>query len=155
MIRSKSFNIAYLLSKLNNLEVVNMDICKLFNNLKYFKIDFSEKVHDEDIIRIEEILHKSFDDSRKNILKVPTIRKDELKIDCDHSKTYAIMNLNCKDQTGLLAYIIDIFDEMKVDIATAKIHTLKNSVRDMFLIEKNGSFCHNVDKIIEKLTREK
>jgi len=24
----------------------------------------------------------------------------------------------------------------------------------MFLIEKNGNFCHNVDKIIEKLTRE-
>ena len=109
----------------------------------------------EDIVRIEEILHKSFDDSKKNVLQVPTIRKDEFTIDCDHSKTYAIMHLSCKDQTGLLAYIINIFDEMGVDIATAKIHTLKNSVRDMFLIEKNGNFCHNVDKIIEKLTREK
>jgi len=37
---------------------------------------------------------------------------------------------------------------------TAKVHTLKNRVRDMFLIEKNGNFCHNVDKIIKKLTRE-
>ena len=80
------------------------------------------------------------------------IGKDELKIDCEHSKTYAVMYLNCKDQKGLLAYVIKLFDEMGIDIATAKIHTLKRRVRDLFLIEKNGKFCHNVDTIIDKLT---
>ena len=42
-----------------------------------------------------------------------------------------------------------------IDIATAKIHTLKNRVKDMFLIEKNGNFCHNVDTITDKLTGNK
>jgi [protein-PII] uridylyltransferase len=53
LIRSKSFNLGYFLSKLSNLDVVNMDICKLFDDLKYFKIDFSVKVDKEDILLIE------------------------------------------------------------------------------------------------------
>jgi [protein-PII] uridylyltransferase len=62
------------------------------------------------------------------------------------------MHINAMIQKGLLAYIIDMFDKMGIDIVTAKVHTLKNRVRDMFLIEKNGNFCHNVETIIEKLT---
>ncbi len=153
VIRRKSFNISYLLGKLSTLEVVNMDICKLFDDLKYFKIDFSTKAHPEEIQHIKEILHQSFDGTKKSAFTAPVIQEDELAIDCEHSKSYAVMHLNCKDQKGLLAYIINIFDEIGIDIATAKIHTLKSRVRDMFLIEKNGKFCHNVDSIIEKLTK--
>ena len=152
LIRADSFNLGYFLSKLSNLEVVNMDICKLFTNLKYFKIDFSLKVDDSEIPLIEEILHQSFDTSKKNTLHLPTIEKGELQIDCEHSQSYAIMHLHTKNQKGLLAYIINMFDELGIDIVSAKIHTLKNSVRDIFLIEKNGNFCHNTDKIIDKLT---
>ena len=152
LIRAKSFNLGYFLSKLSNLDVVNMDIFKLFDDLKYFKIDFSIKVGKEDILLIEEILHNSFDDSKKSKLHVPVIKKKELEIDCDHSQSYAMMRLHTANQKGLLAYIIHMFDELGIDIVTAKIHTLKNSVRDIFLIEKNGNFCHNTDKIIDKLT---
>jgi len=154
LIRSKSFNLGYFLGKLNTLDVVNMDICKLFDDLKYFKIDFSIKVSKEDILLIEEILHNSFDDSKKSKLHVPVIKKKELEIDCDHSQSYAMMRLHTANQKGLLAYIIHMFDELGIDIVTAKIHTLKSSVRDIFLIEKNGNFCHNTDKIIDKLTGE-
>ncbi|GIU01699.1 nucleotidyltransferase [Sulfurovum sp. TSL6] len=150
--RRKPFNISYLLGKLSTLEVVHMDICKLFDDLKYFKIDFSTKVNPEEVLHIKEILRDSFDETKKSTLTVPVIGKDELKIDCEHSKTYAVMYLNCKNQKGLLAYVIKLFDEMGIDIATAKIHTLKRRVRDLFLIEKNGKFCHNVDTIIDKLT---
>jgi len=154
LIRAKSFNLGYFLSKLSNLDVVNMDICKLFDDLKYFKIDFSVKVDREDILLIEEILHNSFNDSKKSILHLPVIQKKELEIDCEHSQSYAMMRLHTTNQKGLLAYIIHMFDEMGIDIVSAKIHTLKNSVRDIFLIEKNGNFCHNTDKIIDKLTGE-
>ena len=154
LIRAKSFNLGYFLSKLSNLDVVNMDICKLFDDLKYFKIDFSAKVDKEDILLIEEILHNSFDDSKKSRLQLPVIQRKELEIDCEHSQSYAMMRLNTTNQKGLLAYIINMFDELGIDIVSAKIHTLKNSVRDIFLIEKNGNFCHNTDKIIDKLTGE-
>jgi [protein-PII] uridylyltransferase len=154
IIRAKSFNLSYFLAKLNNLDVVNMDICKLFDDLKYFKIDFSMMVDKEDILLIEEILHKSFDTSKKSKLHIPIIKKDDLEIDCDHSQSYAMMRLHTSNQKGLLAYIINMFDDLGIDIVSAKIHSLKNSVRDIFLIEKNGNFCHNTEIIIDKLTGE-
>jgi [protein-PII] uridylyltransferase len=155
IIRKDDFNVSYLLTKLSNLDVVNMDICKLFDDLKYFKIDFSQTVNTEELGFIEEMIHNAFKTTSKHTVQIPHIDTSEIQIDCEHSKTYASMYLNCKDQKGLLAYIINIFDEMGIDIATAKIHTLKSRVRDLFLIEKNGKFCHNVDTIIDKLTGNK
>ena len=153
IIRTRSFNLSYLLSKLSNLDVVNMDIYKLFDGLKYFKIDFSQNVTTEEIVFIEKFIHDSFNSTKRETMRIPKIQKNELDIDCEHTKTHAIMHLNSLNQKGLLAFIIDMFDEMGIDIVTAKIHTLKNRARDMFLIEKNGNFCHNVDIIIEKLTK--
>jgi len=155
IIRRKDFNLGYFLGKLSNLNVINMDICKLFDDLKYFKIDFSQSVNTEEIAFIEEMIHNAFKTGHLSTLKVPHIYPKEITIDCEHSKTYAVMYLNCEDQKGLLAYVIDIFDSMNIDIVTAKVHTLKNRVRDMFLIEKNGNFCHNVETIIDKLTGTK
>ena len=155
IIRKDNFNLSYLLSKLSRLDVVHMDICKLFDGLKYFKIDFSETVSAEEIDFIEEMIRNAFKPSQSITPQIPHILSDEITIDCEHSKTYALMHLDCKDQKGLLEYIIYLFDQMGIDIATAKIHTLKNRVKDMFLIERNGNFCHNVDTIIDKLTGNK
>ncbi len=153
IIRKESINLSYLLKKLSNIDVVNMDICKLFNGLKYFKIDFSEAINEDEKGFLEEIINQSFSiDTDAKPLAV-SIQRNEIDIDCEHSKTYAIMHINAKNQKGLLSYIIDMFDTMGIDIVTAKVHTLKNRARDMFLIEKNGNFCHNVDTIIEKLTK--
>ncbi len=155
IIRANSFNLSYLLGKLSTLEVVNMDISKLFNELKYFKIDFATKIDKEEIPRVEKIITDAFDPTKKSIKHTPIIHKEDIAIDCDHSKSYAIMHLKCLNQKGLLAYIINLFDDLGIDIVTAKVHTLKNRVRDMFLIEKNGNFCHNTEFIVEKLTTEK
>lgn len=151
IIRTGSFNLSYLLGKLSNIDVVNMDICKLFNGLKYFKIDFSETITQEEVGFLEEMIDKSFTDTISNTSFNLNIKREEIDIDCEHSQTYAIMHVNTKNQKGLLSYIINLFDTMGIDIVTAKVHTLKNRARDMFLIEKNGNFCHNVDTIIEKL----
>jgi [protein-PII] uridylyltransferase len=155
IIRTRSFNLSYLLSKLANLDMVNMDIYKLFDGLKYFKIDFSQNVTTEEIALIEEFIHDSFKSTKKYTVHTPHIEKNELDIDCEHTKTHAIMYLNTLNQKGLLAFVIDVFDDIGIDIVTAKIHTLKKRARDIFLIEKNGNFCHNVDLIVDKLTIEK
>ncbi len=154
IIRKDSLNLSLLLSKLSNLDVVNMDICKLFDTLKYFKIDFAQKVDEEEIGFIEQIIHDAFNPTLTKVIPKATIRASEITIDTEHSNSYAIMHIHSKDQKGLLAYIMEMFDQMGIDIVTAKVHTLKKHVRDMFLIEKNGNFCHNVEIIIEKLTRD-
>jgi len=151
IIRRDDFNLSYLLGKLSTLDVVNMDVCKLFDNLKYFRIDFSEMVSHEDTGFIEEMIDQAFIPGQSSTYKMPTIHIEEIKIDCEHSDSHAVMYLNCKNQNGLLAFVIGLFDTMGIDVVTAKVHTLKNRVRDMFLIEKNGNFCHNVETITDKL----
>ena len=152
VIRREDFNLAYFLSRLSRLQVVSMEITKLFDGLKYFKIDFNDRLDESELPLLEEILERSFRPHPSLELRRPEIHPDELEVDCDHSREYGMMKLRTADQPGLLAYLIALFDRLGVDIASAKIHTLKGKVNDLFLIEKNGNFCHNIDLIIQKLT---
>lgn len=149
VIRGKSFNIGYLLGKLSYLDLAHMDIYKLFDNKKYFQIDFNEKVSESDIELIRELVDHSFDMSKKVTLKKPTILKGEITIDCDHSKSYALMQINTKNQNGLMAYFMSIFDEHGIDIAMAKIQTIKNRTRNLLLIEKTVGLCKNEHTVLD------
>jgi len=152
IIRKTKFNLGYLLSKLSRLNIIHMEVTKLFDGLKYFKIDFNETIDEGELPLVEEIIHTAFDKDAKAILAQPLIHKDEIEINCDHSRDYAVMRLRAQDQKGLLAYIIHIFETLQIDIVSTKIHTNKHRVNDLFLIEKDGNFCHNIDHIIHKLT---
>jgi [protein-PII] uridylyltransferase len=144
-------NLGYLLGKLNFLNIAAMDIFKLYNDIKYFKIEFSQSIDEDEILHVENIIIDAFDMDKKTNLTAPIINKDEISIDCNHSNTYAKLNINTKDQSGLLAYVIKTFDDEAIDITTAKVHTIKNRVRDQFLIEKHGNVCHNAEKIVALL----
>jgi [protein-PII] uridylyltransferase len=151
IIRRDRLNLGYLLAKLSRLNLVNMDICKLFDEMKYFKIDFAEAIEAHEIVMIEEYIQQAFSSDKKLSLPTPHIEQKDIIIECDHSMSYAKMSLKTADQKGLLAYLITLFDTLGVDIASAKIHTQKNRVQDLFLIEKNGNFCNNKDKIRENM----
>ncbi len=140
-------NLGYLLGKLSYLKVMNIDIFKLFNEMKYFKIEFLENIEEGDIPLLKEYVENSFDMSRKINLKVPEIYPQDITINCDHSKSYASMNTDIKDQKGLMAYIISTFDKFGIDIASTKVQTIKNRAKNLFLIEKNGNFCINEEKL--------
>ena len=155
VIRKGEFNLGYLLGRLSHLNLVNMDICKLSSDLKYFQFDFSEAVEDDEISLIKSFIEEAFEPEKNLTLPVPVIKEEDITIDCSYSRSYARMELHTKDQRGLIAYMMILFDELGIDIVTAKIHTQKNRVRDLFLIEKNGNFCHNVDKIIKKMCTER
>ena len=149
----KPFNLGYLLGKLSRLNLVNMDICKLSDESKFFRLDFSEKIQEDELPYASNYIEEGFDSTLTTPIPIPAIKREEIFIDCDHSKSYAILKLNTLDQRGLIAFFITLFDSLQIDIVTAKIHTQKKHARDLFLIEKNGNFCHNRDTIIEKLTQ--
>ncbi len=151
IIKKSRLDLGYLLSKLSNLNLVNIDIIKLFDNKKYFKIDFNQRVNDDDIEDIKNIVKESFQKQQEPKINKPIIKKDEIKIDCNHSTDYASMHLHTKDQKGLLAYLMIIFERLNIEIVSSKTFTHKRYVDDIFLIEKNGNFCNNIDKIIEEL----
>jgi len=149
VIRGQAFNIGYLLGKLTYLDLVQMDIYKLFDGKKYFQIDFNEKVEACDIELICELVDNSFDMNKKVSLKKPIILKGEIEINCEHSKSYALMHVNTKNQHGLMAYFMSVFDEHGIDIAMAKIQTIKNRTRNLLLIEKTGLLCDNGKDILD------
>ena len=154
IIKTKQMNLGYFLSKLSHLDLVHMDVFKLFNQKKYFKIEYNEVVDEQDIQSIKNIIEESFDMSKKHSSKKPIIKKSDISIDCNYSTSYAKMTLFTKDQKGLMAHIVTIFDNFKVDIATAKIQSIQNHTRNLFLIEKNGNFCNNRTKILKSLMKE-
>jgi [protein-PII] uridylyltransferase len=152
IIRQDNLDISYLLNKLRRLEIVNMDICKLFDKIKYFNIEFNETVDESDILLIEDIIHKALNNTHNLNLPKPDIKPNEVEINCNHSQEHAMMRISCKNQKGILCYTINIFDKLSIDITSAKIHTKVNKVNDLFLIEKNGNFCNNTKLIIKELT---
>jgi len=147
------FNLGYLLRKLSIFNLVNMNICKISDNCKFFKLDFKEKFQDDELPRVAKYIERAFETSDIPPIDRLSIEEKDIFIDCEHSKSYALMKLNTVDQRGLIALLITIFDSMHIDIVTAKIHTQKRLTRDLFLMEKDGNFCHNRDTIVEKLIK--
>jgi [protein-PII] uridylyltransferase len=89
--------------------------------------------------------------SKKLTLKQPVILKNEVEVNCNHTSYLASMRINAINQKGLLAYITKIFDDFGVEIESAKLSLNKKRVRDLFLIEKNGNFSVNSEKIVEMI----
>jgi [protein-PII] uridylyltransferase len=153
--RRDNLDLSYFLYKLSYLNVINMDIYKLFDGIKYFRIDFSEKIHDDDFLQLEELILESLHNVHELKINKPHILKEDIYINCNHSKENAIMKLNCVDQKGLLSYVINLFDKLSIDINSAKNHTKRNRINDLFLIEKNGNFCNNTTLIIKELSESR
>ena len=151
--RKIPINIGYLLSSLSHLSVANMEIFTLFDEVKYFRIDFIQNVDGSELVEVEEIIDNSFDMSKEVLLHNVEIKKDEIKLDCEHSLTHAELTVHTKNQKGLLSYIMDCFEKLNINIVTAKIHSSKYKVRDSFLMEKQNNICNNIDKIFKLLTK--
>jgi len=155
ILRVVPLNLGYLLGQLSYLDVASMDIFTLFDEIKYFEIEFLNHPNEDTVEHIKQIIEESFDMDKKVTLKQPTIYSNEITLDCEHSLTYAQLNVKTSNQRGLLAYIVKCFDDENINIATAKIHTTKHKAKDHFLIEKTTSMCDNAAQIITMLSQEK
>jgi len=151
--REIPLNLGYLLGKITFLNISSMGIYKLFDGKKFFEIIFDEKLDETDIPYIEGIIKDSFDMSKNIEIKKPTILKDEIYINCDHTDELAQFKIETKDQKGLFSYIAKFFDNFNIEVRSAKIQSNKGKANDMLLIAKNNNFCGNKDKIIKFLTQ--
>jgi len=146
-------NIGYLLATLSHLDIASMEIFTLFDEIKYFKIEFIKNIVDEDEQEIAYIIEKAFDMSITPPLKDVKIKKEQITIDCEHSLTHAEVKIQTANQLGLLAYVMDCFEKLNINIVTAKIHSSKHKVRDSFLMEKQNNICNNTAEIYDLLTK--
>jgi len=146
-------NLGFLLASLSHLSVASMEIFTLFDGIKYFKIEFMEHIEGNELIEIQEKIDMAFDMDRIVKLKNIEIKKDEISMDCDHSMTHAEILIHTKNQNGLLAYVMNCFEELNINIVTAKIHSSKYKVRDSFLMDKQNNICNNVENIYKMLIK--
>jgi len=149
--RKIPLNIGFLLATLSHLDVGSMEIFTLFDGVKYFKIEFKKNLFGNELEEIYDIVDCAFDMDRETHIRKADIKKDEIIIDCEHSLNYAEISVNTKNQIGLLAYMMDCFEKLNINIVTAKIHSTKHKVKDSFLMEKQNNICDNTNKIYELL----
>lgn len=151
--RKIPLNISYLLSTLSHLDVVSMDIFTLFDDVKYFKIEFIKNVDPSLLEELKITIEEAFDMNKEVKLRNIEIKTGDITIDCEHSLTHAELNIQTKNQIGLLAYVMYKFEQLGINIVTAKIHSSKFKVRDSFLMEKQNNICNNIDEIYNLLTK--
>lgn len=150
--RKIPLNLGFLLGVLSHLDVGSMEIITLFDDIKYFKIEFKQNVDGSELVEIHDIIDAAFDMDKQVDIKKADIKHEEIRIDCEHSLTHAEISVNTKNQIGLLAYMMDCFERLKINIVTAKIHSTKYKVRDSFLMDKKNDICNNITKIYDLLT---
>ncbi|RLA69857.1 MAG: phosphohydrolase [Epsilonproteobacteria bacterium] len=153
IMRKTPLNLSYLLGKLNYMDILSMEVFTLFDNVKYFKIDFLQSPSPDLYESIREIIEDSFDMNLEIQLSEPIIHAQEITIDCEYSKDYAALAVHTTNQRGLLAFIIKCLDDADMHIATAKIDTTKKWARDHFLIEKEAHMCNNSQQLTTLLTK--
>ena len=144
--RKIPLNITYLLATLGHLNVRSMEIFTLFDDVKYFKIEFLHSVEGNELVEVQDIVDNSFDMTTEIKLRDIKLKKEDIKIDCEHSLTHAELSIHTTNEKGVLAYIMNTFEKLNIDIITAKIHSSKYKVKDSFLIQKNDNLCDNTEK---------
>ncbi len=155
IIRTVPLNLGFMLAKFSNLfNIESTNIFKLYDDKKFFEITFDQAIDPIDEPFIEDIIKDSFDMTKQIKYRQPIILKNEIDVNCDHTEELAEIKITAKDQKGLFAYIAKVLDDFDVDIESAKIHTRNGRARDLLLIQKNGNFCPNKDKIVEQLINE-
>jgi len=153
IIRRIPLNLGFLLASLARYSVANMEIFTLFDGIKYFRIDFLYNVDEHQIHEVESIINAAFDMQKVVPLKNIDIKREEISIDCAHSLTHAELTIQTTNQPGLLAYVMDAFEKLNINIVTAKIHSTKYKARDSFLMDKNGDVCNNAEEVYKLLSR--
>ena len=151
--RKTPLNLGFLLASLSHISVASMEIFTLFDDIKYFKIEFIQKLDESELFLVEQKIDAAFDMSKKTKLKDIVIKREEISIDFEHSLTHAEILIHTKNQNGLLAYVMHCFDVLNINIVTAKIHSSKYKVRDSFLMDKHNDICNNAELIYDMLTK--
>ncbi|MBM3088081.1 nucleotidyltransferase [Campylobacter coli] len=148
------FNIAIILSSLTNLNLIFMNFFELFDNKIYLRFEYDNIISDEQKLKLCELLNSNLSGFNLKKIKKPIIKKDELKLDLNYSKMYAKLGLNTKDQQGLMAYLMNVFNELELVLCAAKIQTIRQRTRNIFIFQKNEKLEHSEQKLVNLLISE-
>jgi len=144
--------ISNLLAKLATFDLAYMEIFELYDEKAFFKFEYNTPFsgHMGDL---EKIITKELKEKKPVIKLRPEILESEISFDLEHSKIYAQLKINAKNQTGFMAYVMSVFEKFDVKIGTARIQTIKNRTRNLFLIQKGENLIENYKEIMNLLIK--
>ncbi|WP_163280319.1 nucleotidyltransferase domain-containing protein [Campylobacter fetus] len=152
IIAKRGWNTTMVLNKLAHLDLAYMEIFELFDSKFFIKLEYNKKAGDSEMKNMETLIIGALCDKQKALTTKPLILENEVSFDLNHSKIYAKMNINAKDQRGLMAYILGVFESFDIKVANARIQTIKNRTRNLFLIQKNENLETKYSSIINLIT---
>lgn len=144
-------NLAGILTALSGLNLVFMSFFPLFDEKVYLKFEYANEISDLQMAKYSEILTQNLRENPNKIKKI-TIKKDEIKFDESYSKTYAKLNLNTRDQQGLMAFVMSVFDALNLTLSAAKIQTIRARTRNVFYLKKSENL--DEQKLVKSLISE-
>lgn len=147
-------NLAALLSNLAHLDLGYMEIFELFDDKFYIRLDFNKSVKNSELETVRNLVEISLKSIDKADIVKPVILKEELVFDTNHSKDYAKLSINAKDQRGFMAYVMGVLENLDIKITSARIQTIKNRTRNLFLIEKSQKLYAKESEILNLLISE-
>ncbi len=148
---NKKLDLQGILNALSSLNLVFMSFFQLFDDKVYLKFEYANEVSEGQKERYAELLQRNLK-THKNDFKKISIKKDELKLDLGYSKTYAKLNLNTKDEQGLMAFVMKAFNEQGLTLSAAKIQTIRQRTRNTFYLQKTPNL--DEEKLLKSLTSE-
>ncbi|WP_169777712.1 HD domain-containing protein [Campylobacter mucosalis] len=154
IISNQKVNLSLLLYELASFDLAYMEIYELFENKNFIKLEFNKTAKNSELINLQNNIKTMLLSDKKPNVARPIISKDELHYEPNHSKEYARLNINAKDQRGLMAYVMSILQTFSISVANARIQTIKNRTRNLFLISKADDLCYNWQKILNQLISE-
>jgi len=146
-----NFSLGWFIEKLSKLNLIHLSVYKI-GDIKYFKVEFDEKIEEFDFPVIEEWIKEAFNE-KKEIKHKLTFKKEEFEIECNHSQNYASLKIKTKDVKGIVSTIMNAFDKFDINIEDVKITSQKNIARDLFIIPKESGFCEKKDEILKRLIK--
>ncbi|MDL0089258.1 HD domain-containing protein [Campylobacter gastrosuis] len=154
IISAHEINLPALLAVLAGFDLAYMEIYELFDEKFFIRLEFNKNAKTNEILSLKaKAINALNSDEKAQILK-PIISKDEVSFDLNHSDEYARLNINAKDQRGLMAYVMSVFKSANFKIVSAKVQTIKNRTRNLFLISKNDELCYNHAQILNQIISE-
>jgi len=154
VLATKGFNFEVILNSLTNLNLIFMNFFELFDDRIYLKFEYENIISDVQKDKLIELLNSNLKGLNKKKIKKPVIKKDELKLDLAYSKIYAKLNLNTKDQQGLMAFLMSNFNAFGLSLCAAKIQTIRQRTRNTFIFQKNEALLRQHQELLKSLISE-
>ncbi|WP_086232464.1 nucleotidyltransferase domain-containing protein [Campylobacter devanensis] len=149
IIAKSHWNMAMALRELRGFDLAYMEICELFDGKSYIRLDYNSSIDKSKNEIIQALCSKE-----KPQYDKPVILPNEVSFDMNYSQNYAKLNINAKDQRGFMIYILSMLSKFQIKLANARIQTIKNRTRNMFLLSINDDLKSVVDEFLKEIITE-